>query len=225
MTTVAQVRQVLQPLLKRNPDLALIGRLIVVRPVRHILRGVYIDRSIASELFIPTATAIFMFKPRDDITLQWGERVHRRQRGGSGVWDVADPHTSEIMCKEIEAQALEALRPIQTIDDFVAFVSPERFPDTHLDLYEDLKVYIDAARGDFAAARSICNFMATDWGKLKYLPDMKEEYDRITQELCPLIASNDRGGLARLLHRYEAQSVKNLKLEKVWEATPFPIEQ
>ncbi len=54
---------------------------------------------------------------------------------------------------------------------------------------------------------------------------MQDEYDRITKELCPLIAANDRPGLARLLHGYEAQSVKNLKLEKFWEPTPFPIEQ
>ena len=67
--------------------------------------------------------------------------------------------------------------------------------------------------------------MATDRAKGWYLPDMQEKYDRVTKELCPLIAANDRPGLARLLHAYEAQSVKNLKLEQFWEPTPFPIEQ
>jgi hypothetical protein len=33
MTTIAQVREVVRPLLQRNPDLELVGRLIVVKPV------------------------------------------------------------------------------------------------------------------------------------------------------------------------------------------------
>lgn len=224
MTTVAQVRQAVQPLLQRNSDLALVGRLVVIKPVHHILRGVYIDRSIDPGLFVPTATAIFMFKPCKYITLHWGELVYRRGRGGSGVWDVADPQTPAIMCEEIEAQALAPLRPIKSIDDFVGFTSKERFPDTFLDLYEDLKIYIDVARGDLDAARSICEYMTTDRARRAYLPDMQEAYDRITQELCPLVAANDHAGLARLLHGYEAQSVKNLKVEKFWERTPFPFE-
>src|SRR5688500_7771678 len=109
MTTVAQVKQVLQPLLKRNTDLALVGRLVVVKPVHHILCGIYVDRSIDPGLFVPKATAIFVFSPQENISLNWGERIYRRQRGGSGVWDVADPHTSAIMCEEIEAQALDLL--------------------------------------------------------------------------------------------------------------------
>ena len=53
---------------------------------------------------------------------------------------------------------------------------------------------------------------------------MEERYGRAAQELCPLVAANDRAGLANLLHSYEAQSVKNLKIEKYWQRTPFPIE-
>ncbi|HZO45761.1 MAG TPA: hypothetical protein VFB68_07700 [Xanthobacteraceae bacterium] len=223
MTTVGQVRQVVQPLLQRNPDLTLIGRLVVIKPVHHVLRAVYIERSSDPGAFIPIATAIFLFKPRKGISLHWGLRVYRGPVG-SGTWDVGEPQTSASMCEAIEAQALPPLRSIKTIDDFVAFTSKDRFPDTFLYAYEDLKIYIDVARGDFDAARSICEHMATDRAKRTYLPDMQEEYDRITKELCPLVAANDRPGLARLLHGYEAQSVKNLKIEKLWEPTPFPIE-
>jgi hypothetical protein len=222
MTTVAQVRQAVQPLLQRNPDLALVGRLVVIKPVHHILRGVYIERSWDPGLFVPIATAIFLFKLRKGISLHWGLRVSRGT--GFGSWGVGEPQMPASMCEEIEAQALPPLRSIKTIDDFVAFTSKDRFPDTFLYAYEDLKIYIDAARGDLDAARSICEYMATGRAKRSYLPDMQEEYDRITKELCPLIAANDRPGLARLLHGYEAQSAKNLKVEKFWEPTPFPIE-
>jgi hypothetical protein len=34
----------------------------------------------------------------------------------------------------------------------------------------------------------------------------------------------DRAGLARLLHSWEAETVKNFKIEHLWEPTPFPLE-
>lgn len=220
MTTVAQVKQAVQPLLQRNPDLALVGRLVVVKPVHHILRGIYIDRSLDPLLFVPTWAVIFLFEPRQSFSYNWGKRVCRPR----GAWVVNDPETPAAMCEEIEQQALPLLRPMQTIDDFVRFTSKERFPSTFLDLYELRKVFIDVARGDLEAAQSICGFLATDRAKRKHLPRMQEEYDRIMQSLCPLIAANDCAGLAQLLRDWEAGSVKRLKLGKLWEPTPFPLE-
>ena len=87
---------------------------------------------------------------------------------------------------------------------------------THTWTYTSIaKSFVDIARGDLDSARSICEYMATDHAKRKYLPlKMDEEYNRITKELCPLIAKRDRAGLARLLHKYEEGSVRAMKLEK-----------
>lgn len=61
MTTAAQIRKPAQPLLKRNPDLVIIGRFVIFKQVDHPLRGIYIDRrgdklaffsELASRLFI-----------------------------------------------------------------------------------------------------------------------------------------------------------------------------
>jgi hypothetical protein len=219
MTTVAQVKQVVQPLLQHNPDLALVGRCVFIKPVRHILRGINLMRSIAPDLFIPAWAVIFVFEPSDGLSLNWGERIYKV------TWDVTNSDLPAKMCEAIEEQALPLLRPIETIDDFVGFATKERFRDTYLDLYEHRKIFVDIARGDLESARSICEYMATDHAKRRYLPlKMNEEYDRITKELCPLIAKNDRAGLARLLHKYEEGSVRAMKLEKYWEPTPFPIE-
>ena len=218
MTTVAQVRQAVQPLLQRNPDLALVGRLVVLKPVQHFIRGIYIDRSLDPLLFVPTWSILSLFETRLDIGFLWGGRVY-------GVWDITEPDVNARMCEAIEQEALPSMRSIKTIDDFVKFTSKERFPDTHLDLYPASKIFVDVARGDLEAASAICAYMATDRAKRWYLPNMQDKYDLVTKELCPLIAADDRRGLARLLHGYEAQSVKNLKLEKFWEPTPFPIEQ
>jgi hypothetical protein len=223
MTTVAQVKQAVQPLLQRNPDLALVGRLVVIKPVHHILRGISVGRSLDPLLFVPTWAVVFLFEPRESFSYNWGQRIYRPPPG-PGVWDITDPRTPATMCEEIERIALPLLRPIRTIDDFVAFTSKERFRDTYLDLYEERRIFVDVARGDLDAARAICAYFATDRAMRRYGALMEEEYDRITKTLCPLIAANDRSGLVRLLRGWEAHSVKRLKLEKLWEPTPFPLE-
>jgi hypothetical protein len=129
------------------------------------------------------------------------------------------------MCEEIERVALPLLRPVETIEDFVAFTSKERFRDTCLDLYEERRIFVDVARGDLDAARTLCAYFATDRAKRRYASLMEDEYDRITKALCPLIAANERPGLVRLLRGWEAHSVQRLKLEKLWEPVPFPLEQ
>jgi hypothetical protein len=219
MTTIAQVKQVVQPLLQRNPDLVLVGRRVFITPIRHILRGITLMRSIDPKLFIPAWAVVFLFEPSDSLSLNWGEGIYKV------TWDVTNPDLPAKMCEAIEEQALPLLRPIETIDDFVGFATKERFRDTYLDLYEHRKIFVDIARGDLDSARSICEYMATEHAKRRYLPlKMDEEYNRITNELCPLVAKNDRAGLARLLHKYEEGSVRAMKLEKYWEPTPFPIE-
>jgi hypothetical protein len=220
MTTVAQVKEVMQPLLQRNSDLALVGRIVVIKPVHHILRGIYIDRSSDPLLFVPTWAVIFLFEPSQSLSYNWGQRVYRRP----GPWEISDPDLPNRMAEAIEEQALPLLRPVQSIDDFVRFTTRERFPRTPLDFYELRKVFVDIAQGDLDAARSICKFLMTDRGKRKHLPRMQEEYDRITQSLWPRVEANDRRGLARLLLEFEAGSAKDMKLDKIWEPTPFPIE-
>ena len=44
-TRPADLKRYLKPLLKQRSDLVLIGRLLLIRPVRHIVRGVFFDRT------------------------------------------------------------------------------------------------------------------------------------------------------------------------------------
>jgi hypothetical protein len=219
MTTIAQVKEVVQPLLQHNPDLVVVGRRVFIKPIQHILRGISLGRSLDPKMFIPAWAVVFPFEPRDSLSLNWGERIYKVH------WDVTDPELPIHLREAVEEQALPRLRRIKTIEDFVRFATKRRFPLTYLDLYEHHKIFVDIARGDLESARLICEYMATDIAKQRYLPmKMDEEYDRITKELCPLIARNDRAALARLLHKYEEGTIRKMKLEKYWEPTPFPIE-
>ena len=220
MTTISQVRQAIQPLLQRNPDLALAGREIIIRPVHHILRGICIDRSLDADLFVPTWFVMSMFTPNDSITFGWGDRIYRPT---PGRWNINDPQASPLMCDEIERLALPRLRRVQTIDDLIKFASRRRFKNFCLDLDESRKIYFDIARGDFQSARKLCALIA-GIAKTTNVNWMREDYGKIAKTLGPLLAANDRAGLAQALRDCEAYSAKKLKLERLWEPTPFPLE-
>ena len=58
---------------------------MIIKPVRHILRGINLMRSINPSLFIPTWAVIFLFEPSDGLSLNWGERIYKV------TWDVTNP--------------------------------------------------------------------------------------------------------------------------------------
>lgn len=54
--------------------------------------------------------------------------------------------------------------------------------------------------------------------------DIDEEHLTTARAFGPLLATDDRAGLARLLHEVEARTVKRIGLEDLWEPSPFPLE-
>ena len=159
MTTVAQVRKVTRLVLDANPDLALVGRLIVVKPVRHILRGIYLDRCSDVKAFTPMFGAIFLFEPGAHFILNWAREIYSP---APGPWNVDDPQMPELMRDDFESLALPLLRALNTIDDFVAYAGKRNFRHTHLDLYDERKIYVAAALGRREEALRLSDYFSTD---------------------------------------------------------------
>lgn len=221
MTTAAQIKRLVKPLLQRHGELALIGRWIILKPVHHVVRGIVIDSTWEAKRFRPTWAVVDLVEPLESFPLNWGQQfAHPTHK--SWKWD--DPTIQEALVEALEQEVLPLLRPIETLDDFVGFATDERFRLSGFDAFLLRKVVVDVARGDLESARSICTKLAT--GRTMWSgPRMREEFDRVMQRLCPLLAADDRTGLVWLLREWEAYSVKNLELEVVWEPTPFPLEQ
>jgi len=220
MTTVSQVRLAVQPLLQRNADLALVGRRVVIKPVHHVLRGIFIDRSLDADLFAPKWFVMSMFKLNDHIVFNWGGEIYRPD---PGRWDVNDPQASPLMCAEIERLALPILRSVQTIEDLAKFPARKKFKNAYFYLERRQEIYFDVACGNFESARTLCALLA-ERAKTADVDWERQHYGKIAETLGPLLATNDRAGLAQALRDCEAYSAKKLKLEKLWEPTPFPIE-
>jgi hypothetical protein len=226
MTTAAQVKRMVRPLLERNADLVLVGRMIYVKPVHHFARAVLIGRTSSANRFSPRWTVIHLFEVRRIFTLNWGDYLDELLPGLHGFnWPTDAPSIAEGLCQAIEKQALPWLRTMSTLDLFLAFVSQNLFRH-HMYDKGDAEVIVRVAQGYVDAARKICEQQIERWStdKPHYDDDDCAHFRRL-RDLYPLVMKDDRAGLARLLHCWEAETVKNFKIEHLWEPTPFPLEQ
>jgi hypothetical protein len=225
MTTAAQVKKMVRPLLERHPDLALVGRWIFVKPVHHFARAVLIDRMLNPEKFRPRWAVVHLFEARNFSPLDWGDWLYNESSPTPGSWKITDANISQALIDQIERRALPQLRAIKALDDYLAFVSQHMFGPKLFD-WPHCKIIVDVALGNLEAARAICEQNIQRWSNWSDDPDLDEDgkakFRRVC-ELCAKLADDDRAGLARLLHEWEAYTVKNFKIEHLWEPTPFPL--
>jgi hypothetical protein len=218
MTTAAQVKKLLRPLLERNTDTTLVGRRLVLKPLTHILRSAFIDSSSNKDRFTPTWEVNMMFERDSSGGPTWGREIYPTFNGN---WLLTRPGISEATCERIEEIALPILRSVASIDDFVAFTTKERFPSTWLDAFPFRRIYADIALGDLKAANESCERVAKERERSDYIAEI---LDPIIHDIWPLVRKRDKAALAKMLHQWEAEAAKRMKLEHIWEPTPFPLE-
>jgi hypothetical protein len=218
MTTLRQIRKVLKPLTERNDDLALVGNFVVVRPLRHIFRGILIDRVGEAARCRPRWGVTELFSKQNDFPVGNGELIYHP----TDLWWWSDPGMAQTLVEVVEGDVLPKLRAIETIGDYANFALP-RDPAKFAP-YRSLQVLLLIAMGDLDEAANILmteKDMLERWiSRLERL-DLKEKL----VELGDKLGANDRAKLAGLLHDWEAYTVDKLKLGEIWELTPFPLEE
>ncbi|MBZ9654363.1 hypothetical protein [Phyllobacterium lublinensis] len=215
MTTIAQVKQALKPLLDRYSDLALVGRFLVVKPVHHITRGVFVDRSIDKVAFVPdVVTDMLALEPVRRYGF-WGWNPERLYDQRVGTWDVTKPETVRAMREHIEVNVLQRLRSIVSLNDYRNYEQGKS--KVFSGAFEQLlfpNMMLAAAHGDFEAA-------------LQLWPVEVWFHERITKffpEFHTALEAGDRAFIATTLRRLEAAAIKAYAMEHIWEPTPFPLE-
>lgn len=223
MTTAAQVKKMVRPLLERHPDLVLVGRQIYLAPVHHFARAIIIGRTSSAEHFDPRWAVVHLFEARRFFPLNWGGLLSDPHQGH--WWSAKnDPMVADALVRAIEEQALPWLRTMSTLDLYLAFVS-QNLSRHHLYDNGASQIIAYVACGYLAAARKIWEKHRENWStdKSHYDDEDRAKFRRL-RELGVCLDADDRVGLARLLHEWEAQTVKNFKIEHLWEPTPFPLE-
>ena len=217
MTTIADVKKAVAPLLAAHDDLVLVGRMLAIKPINHILKGIYIDRCGSRDFFAIHWAAIFIFEPKTSFSFNFGEEIYCPT---PGMWNVNRLDLPELLKSSIEREALPVLRPVRSVSEFSEFASVPRMWGP-LQNFPFRRIVVEAALGRFEVCDHILDYL--DNRRLKPARSDEDEL-RITRDLAPLIKARDRAGIAAVLHEWEAWSVKAMKLEKHWERTPFPVE-
>jgi hypothetical protein len=197
---LADLKHYLKPLLKQRGDLALIGgRYLFVRPVRHLLRGAGFDR-----------TSFGYFRVWRSVA-----PLYAPQRGVGDYYDVADcavwePHFEPLLIDALAEDVFEKVGPIRTLNDFAAQSGED---DTAFRRGKAVSLVLAGER-DRAAA---------------YVERIKND-DRIADDVKDLVGrewdrvSGNIEAICAEFHAREAATVKELKLESIWEPSPFPVE-
>lgn len=243
MTTITQIKGWTRPLLNADDQLVLVGRNLVLRPVRHLIRGLYIDRT--SRRLQPRL--IGYVQPLFDIT----------DVGGGLLWTTHPPvyQTDE---DEFESHfratcqdCLDQMKRIETIDDFLAEVDKtdgRTFGPVPIHLYKLRHPVVLAALGKFQEALSIlgpelrdqeltyAGMLAVAQARLAKKPRNGVAHSEVEhavlmlqwidalKPLVPLLEAGDSAGISRLLRRHEARNAAVWKVAKLWERTSFPFE-
>jgi hypothetical protein len=193
--------------------------------VQHFARAVLVDRTAYAIELEPYLAAIHLFQVRKTFSISWSEFLANERSSRRGLWFMSQPDIQTALIEAIEEQALPRLRAIKSLEDYLAFVSQHRLRHQLFD-WPHCKVIADVALGDLDAARTVCREYGWRWSldQIEHDEDSKATFRRV-RELCARLAVDDRPGLAQLLHQWEAETVRNLKIEHLWEPTPFPLEQ
>jgi len=199
-TRPADIRHYLKPLLKQRPDLVLVGRRLIIRPVRHILRGVFFDRT----------SDKYSFQIWPYLKPLWGSywSLHDFDfvRDMGEVWQ---PHFEALLMDTLQRDIFTPFGKITTHEELVGAL-----PDAHHDGTRVMALVLAGAREPAEAyvrkietSKDLDNPFWEDW-----LRSQRDLLGRDIQEVC------------RDCHAAEAKAVKALNLERVWEPSPFPVE-
>jgi hypothetical protein len=228
MTTSAQIKKLVQPLLERNPELVISGRFVFFRQVNHILRGVYIDRYSYKRGFRPFWTIGLLVQPSPNNIYGYalGQEIYPAPLDH---WYINNPNIEEKFADRIEEIVLPRLKSVQTIEDYLNITIKEVYPTVTIEKNPVekspvKKIYVDLALGNLEEAENLFEMFSEQpdyWAKSFFKEGHFAELMNIVR---PMVQAQDKVGIAVKLHEWEAYSVKQLKLEKYWQASPFPIE-
>lgn len=231
-------------MLESDPALVLVGRELILRPVRHLVRAIVIDRtSITYRSNVRYYLAPLFFAPPGGFS--WGREMQPSRND--------DPSFQAELEHECRGVISELLAPVETIADFVRQTttdymnSPRSLGPLPLDRYHRYYGVCLAALGRFGEARAAFASMAEEeaaysamlargralLAKRANSRSGKFSVEHATyqsaifaqlHQLDALLKQKDRQAIGALLRDWERRGVQDRGVEHLWEPTPFPVE-
>lgn len=246
MTTVAEVKRWVQPMLAEHPDLALRPRLLYLSPIRHIYRTIHFVGSSDRTFSKPTASYRLLFGPPSaPPSNNWDLQL-------SVGWS-SDADFHDALARVVRETLDHPMRALSSIEGLYALMGGggliwgnrtyrlSSAPILHASVLAALgrlseahaimRGYIDENEthllGRLAEGEAIREQRPKS-GEARLIIDVASRLLRPMNELkqfTVVTGANDREAVAALLRKWEHQRVTSLGIDQDWEPTPFPLEQ
>jgi hypothetical protein len=199
-TRPADIKRYLKPLLKLRSDLVLVDRLLVVRPIRHLVRGAYLGRTSDRYSFRIWCHIKALYEGPAGVG--WGDYF------GVANCPVWQPHFEPLLIDALSEDIFGQVGSMTTLADLAQFIEKTGFREervTTLVLAGELE----------RAADYVQQIQRDDTIADDAKASVKAHWD---------LVSGDVQALCNECHAKEAETIKELKLEHIWEPSPFPVE-
>jgi hypothetical protein len=195
----ADIKRFLKALLKERSDLALVDRLLVIRPVRHIVRGVVFGRTGDRYHFAIDALAGALCYTHDYPASGTGNIVGR---SFEAVWQ---PLFEPVLTEALARHVFDRIGQVTTLGDLAVL----RFDDRYLST-EHVTLMLLSGQQD---------------GAMEYIRQAEERFPS-AQEWAQAQRSRvaNVAAVCAECHAREASAAKALKIQHIWEPSPFPVE-
>ena len=196
-TRPADFRRYLKPLLRQRSDLVLRGRELFVQPVRHVLRGALLDRT----------GDRYDFRIQPYLKPLWLGAEEHCFRGNlhPRLWSVWRPDFEPLM---IDVLGCDVFAPLGQLTSFT---------DLAAALPTSLRVSAFVLAGERERAEECLRRVESDdcargadWRQ--WVQEQRDLLSRDVQDVCAEY------------HARESRTVKALKLDSIWQPSPFPVE-
>jgi hypothetical protein len=197
-TRPTDIKRYLKTILDQRDDLVLFGRMLVIRPVRHVLRGAFFDRTGERTRFQIWRYLEPLYGHPASVGLD--DTIH------NGQWKVTDAHFQPLLHDALRHDVFAELGPLTTLDRVAGHLSGNRWK---------------------VSARVIALILAGRHGAANALIDGLERRDpswRVWLREERQLLERDIRAVCAEYHDKEARTVEALKIAPIWEPSPFPAE-
>jgi len=192
-------------LLPEFADFRLHGQTLFLEPIRHTLRGLFLDRSVNNRGFYVQVFVQPLFVPAKHIGFNFGWRLG----GPSHLWNADAPRLIDELGSAIRDEALPFLRRIESPRDVAdAARQLNKSADPHV---QQAVAYSLTRAGDVdGALREIGKLIALLDRTIPWQAEMVERAEGLKSQLL-----KDLNCANRMLEQWEAETVVNLGIENL----------
>jgi hypothetical protein len=204
-TGPADLKHYLKPLLKQRSDLVLVGRLLIIRPVRHLLRGALFGRSGDKYRFNVWRFLRPLF-PVEDGNLFFHAELRED-------WTVWQPHFQALVFDSLAEDVFDAVGRITSLAHFRGDLGNG---DYGFRARFEASVTALVLAGERERAAELIDLTLAGAEEDSYLHYLAGKQRALLER--------DLASLCAEFRSKEAEEAKALNLGDVWEPTPFPAE-